>query len=115
MPEARGELGTCDCNDPYVVAPPSPPPGAPPMQGMDLAEVLLEIILPIAIALGLFAVIAMAFIHRRRHQERLRREYDNLLNARSMSQPGASGSDAMGLGSGSAALGSNTPYVAGPR
>ena len=76
-----GELGTCDCDTPYVVAPPSPPPGAPPEAGMTLAQVLLDIVLPLSIAIGCGAVVGMILRHRALHQARLRRAYDQLLNA----------------------------------
>ena len=59
-----GELGTCDCDTPYVVAPPSPPPGAPPEAGMTLAQVLLDIVLPLSIAIGCGAVVGMILRHR---------------------------------------------------
>ena len=75
-----GELGTCDCDTPYVVAPPSPPPGAPPEAGMTLAQPL-DIVLPLSIAIGCGAVVGMILRHRALHQARLRRAYDQLLNA----------------------------------
>ena len=56
---------------------------------MTLAQVLLDIVLPLSIAIGCGAVVGMILRHRALHQARLRRAYDQLLNAGTVRPQGA--------------------------